>query len=166
MATGNFYSKGGEYFVVEQSEHNHDNLFYFALDSIEDRLQELGYKMEKDERFHDRIFAYSGQAYSVSKDSKLVAIIWKRYGYYAHGNLDIITDDKLVEHLLEEPYGFYIERNEDGDEVLEMDEISVDKSHGEKIRKILRSVTTEVRKVATFSNGETTYEKVENKEMA
>ena len=166
MATGNFYSKGGEYFVVEQGEHNHDDLFCFALDLMDERLQEIGYKMEKDERFHDRIFSYSGQAYAVSKDTKLVAIIWSRGGYYAHGNLDIITDDKLVDHLLEEPHGFYIEQGEDGDEVLEMDEISLDKSHGEKIRNILRSVTTEVRKVATFSNGETIYEKVENKETA
>lgn len=148
MATGNFYEAGnhglhiigcdsdGEGFEVEDT-----------IANITCELEAKGWSFDELSRAEisvPRSFE-TGREWEVNdKAGKLVARISLAAGYYEHANLNIFTGDALLDELGEDKQYWNMTTN---------------KRSIKTLLDVIAMYTTAIKRVATFSNGETIYEK-------
>lgn len=137
MATANFYESGNHGLNVIAMDYEEEAVD--TLDNIESELKGYSFRdirMDSTPRSFD-----TGVVYSVFKGHKVVAILELCSGYYEGANINIYTD----EHLLDE---------------YDRDEVTYNKRDIAKVVKAVKLYTTQYGKAYQFSNGETGYVQV------
>ena len=144
MATSNFYQDGNHGLNVIIIPDDEDNtVVEDTLQNIVDHLNEIGYSVD-DARYLSqapRSFE-TGQAFTVHrKDGRMVAMYELCAGYYSGTNVNIYTGNDLTELLDDDT------------------EVTKNKRDVTRVVNAIKQYTEGFRKVATFSNGESIYER-------
>ncbi len=183
MGTANFYSKASKVYVLECEEDCEDFFFDDAKLNAKSELRAIGYHIEDRDKY-DGNRNFSGIILGHKYETKTyggVEFGWKvtayiRSGYYAHANLDYEIEA-------------VIDGSDSGSDSVEITEVIKELQYSlnnnglaaiiapkveryldtwreqllSEVDEIFTQQTTPVVRVATFSNGEAVYEKV-NKE--
>ena len=141
MATSNFYTGGNHGLNVIYTDY--DEAVGDTLENIMAELSSKGYSVDSANHLTQAPRSFeTGQGYRVyNKNAKIVAFIEVCAGYYEHANIDIYTGDELIDI------------SDDGDEVTK------NKRDIDRVVKCVEMYTDGYKRVATFSNGETIYER-------
>lgn len=158
MATSNFTSGGNGGINVILDDEYGDSVKY-TMDSVYDRLSELGYIMNDSRVFNDRDTLDATEVYT--KDRKLVAVLHVTSGYYEHANIEVyvvagMTDDEMVDSFEELVSGYDLYKGWYVDRSM----FTRDKRHAKRVQRAIDSHTVKVVQTARFSNGETWYKEV------
>jgi len=138
MATANFTECGNHGLFVIETENEWD--YPDTVENIVSELSSKGFSV-------DKVNATDGDDWAVfDKDGKGVALITAYDGYYSGVSFGIFTGDDMIEEL--DPYHEYDEK------------ITRNKKTIDKVVKCVAMYTEQIRRVATFSNGEAIYERV------
>lgn len=138
MATANFTQVGNHGLFVIEAEDEFE--YSDTVENIVSELSSKGFSV-------DKANLTDGDDYAVyDNKGRGVAIISANDGYYSGVSFGIYTGDDMNEEF--DPYGEYD------------DKITRDKRIIAKVVKCVSMYTTPIRRVATFSNGETIYERV------
>ena len=147
MATGNFYTGGNHGLNIIISDY--DEAVEDTLENIIAELSSKGYSVDSANHLTQAPRSFeTGQGYLVyNKNWKIVAFLELCNGYYEHANIDIYTGDELIDI---------------GDSDYEYEkEVTKNKRDIDRVVKCVEMYTDGYKRVATFSNGETIYKKVE-----
>ena len=137
MATANFYESGNHGLNVIAMEYEEEAVD--TLDSIESELK--GYSF-RDIRMNSAPRSFdTGVVYSVFKGHKVVAILELCSGYYEGANINIYTDEDLLDEY-------------------DRDEVTYNKRDIAKVARAVKLYTTQYGEAYQFSNGETGYVQV------
>lgn len=143
MATSNFYQDGNHGLNVIIIEDEDDTAVEDTLSNIVDELGEIGYSVDNVKNWVSTPRSFdTGQQFAVyNKKGKNVALLELCAGYYSGANINIYTG-KLLKDVLEYE-----------------DEVTVNKRDIERVVGVVKQFTTSFRRTATFSSGETIYER-------
>lgn len=145
MATSNFYQDGnhGLNVIVPDTDDEMDTTVEDTLVNIVDELASKGYSVD-DARYLSqapRSFE-TGQAFTVyNKDGKMVAMYELCAGYYSGANINVYTGDYLTD-------------------IIDDEDITKNKRDIARVVNVIQENTTGYKRTATFSNGESIYERV------
>ena len=138
MATANFTEVGNHGLFIIDSENEYD--YPYTVENIVSELSSKGFSV-------DKVNVTDGDDYLVvDKNGKDVAIISAHDGYYSGVSFGIFTGDDMIEEA--DPYHEYTPN------------ITKNKKTIDKVVKCVAMYTEQIRRVATFSNGEAIYERV------
>lgn len=144
MATSNFYQDGNQGLnVIVTGDDEDDTTVEDTLVNIVDELASAGYSVDNVKNWVDTPRSFdTGQQFAVyNKQGKNVALLELCAGYYSGANINIYTGQLLKD-------------------VLEYDnEVTINKRDITRVVTIVKNNTESFNKVATFSNGETIYER-------
>lgn len=146
MATSNFYQDGnhGLNVIITSDDDEMDTSVEDTLVNIVDELASKGYSVD-DARYLSqapRSFE-TGQAFTVyNKGGKMVAMYELCAGYYSGANINIYTGQLLKDVLEYE------------------NEVTKNKRDIARVVNVIQENTTGYKRTATFSNGESIYERV------
>lgn len=146
MATSNFYQSGnhGLNVIIIPDEDENNTTVEDTLINIVDELSQMGYSLDNVKNWIDTPRSFdTGQQFAVyNKNGKIVAFYELCAGYYSGANINIYTGDELEFHI--------------GDE----DPITKNKRDIKRVVGVVKQNTEGFRRTATFSNGESIYERV------
>lgn len=151
MATGNFYTGGNHGLNVILAEDETEGLTQWDLGiTIENIVSELtskGYSVDSANHLTQAPRSFeTGQGYLVyNKNAKIVAFLEVCAGYYEHANIDIYTGDELID-ISDDGYDYD-------------NEVTKNKRDIDRVVKCVEIYTDGYKRVATFSNGGTIYER-------
>ena len=149
MATGNFYTGGnhGLNVIIIPEDDEYGTVVGDTLANIVAELSSKGYSVDSARHLTQAPRSFEiGQGYLVyNKNGKIVAFYELCAGYYGHANIDIYTGDELVD-ISDEGYDYG-------------GEITKNKRDIDRVVKCVEMYTGGYKRVATFSNGETIYER-------
>lgn len=145
MATSNFYQDGnhGLNVIIIDNEDEDDTTVEDTLVNIVEELASAGYSVDNVKNWVDTPRSFdTGQQFAVyTKAGKNVALLELCAGYYSGANINIYTGQLLKD-------------------VLEYDtEVTVNKRDITRVVTIVKQNTEGFKKTATFSNGESIYER-------
>ena len=145
MATGNFYTGGNHGLNVIIAEY--DEAVDDTVANIVAELSSKGYSVDSANHLTQAPRSFeTGQGYLVyNKNAKIVAFIEVCAGYYEHANVDIYTGDELID-ISDGGYDYG-------------GEVTKNKRDIDRVVKCVEMYTDGYKRVATFSNGETIYER-------
>lgn len=143
MATGNFYTGGNNGLNVIISDY--DEAVEYTLVNIVDELSSKGYSVDDAKHLTQAPRSFeTGQGFLVyNKNGKIVAFYELCAGYYSGANINIYTGDELIDI------------SDDGYD----NEVTKNKRDIKRVVKAIQDYTEGFKRVATFSNGETIYER-------
>lgn len=143
MATGNFFTGGNH--GINVIECDYEQAVEDTLANIVSELLSKGYSVDSANHLTQAPRSFeTGQGYLVyNKKAKIVAFLELCNGYYEHANIDIYTGDELID-ISDEGYDYE-------------NEVTKNKRDIDRVVKCVQLYTTQIVKVATFSNGETIY---------
>lgn len=146
MATGNFYENGGHGLNVIYTDY--DEAVGDTLENIVAELSSKGYSVDSANHLTQAPRSFeTGQGYLVvTPKGKYVAFLEVCAGYYEHANIDIYTGDELID-ISDDGYDYG-------------NEVTKNKRDIDRVVKCVEAYTSGYKRVATFSNGETIYERV------
>lgn len=142
MATGNFYTGGNHGLNVIIADY--DEAVGDTLENIIAELSSKGYSVDSADHLTQAPRSFeTGTGYLVyNKNAKTVAFIEVCAGYYEHANIDIYTGDELID-ISDDSY-----------------EVTKNKRDIDRVVKCVEMYTDGYKRVATFNNGETIYERI------
>jgi len=147
MATSNFYQDGnhGLNVIVPSEDDELDTTVEDTLINIVEELSSAGYSVDNVKNWVDTPRSFdTGQQFAVyNKDGKNVALLELCAGYYSGANINIYTG-KVLKELLDYDH-----------------EVTVNKRDVTRVVDIVKGNTQAFRRTATFSNGESIYERGE-----
>lgn len=145
MATGNFYTGGNHGLNVIITDY--DEAVDDTVENIISELSSKGYSVDSADHLTQAQGRFeTGRGYLVyNKNGKIVAFLEVCAGYYEHANVDVYTGDELIE-LSDDGYDYD-------------NEVTKNKRDIDRVVKCVEMYTDGYKRVATFSNGETIYEK-------
>ena len=144
MATSNFYQDGnhGLNVIITSDDDEMDTSVEDTLINIVEELSSKGYSVG-DARYLSqapRSFE-TGQAFTVyNKGGKMVAMYELCAGYYSNANINVYTGDYLTD-------------------IIDDEDITKNKRDIARVVNVIQDNTEGFRRVATFSNGESIYER-------
>lgn len=147
MATSNFYENGGHGLnVIHDEDELGDFQVYDVLALMVDELAEVGYTVDDVKNWvHTPRSFDTGIQYAVyNPDGKLTAVLEVCSGYYEHANINIYTGETLIDEIGDKEYY----------------NITENKRFVKKVVDVVKRHTSGYNRVATFSNGETIYERI------
>ena len=145
MATSNFYQDGNHGLnVILTGDDEDDTSVEDTLSNIVDELNEIGYSVDEAHIVNTPRSFDTGQQFLVynKKGDKAIALLELCAGYYSGANINIYTGDSLYDETDED----YVE-------------ITKNKRDIAMVVKTVQNYTEGFRRVATFSNGESIYER-------
>lgn len=146
MATSNFYEDGNNGLNVIQYENEDDAemLVGDTLANIVAEINNMGYSVDNVRNWVDTPRSFdTGQQFAVyNKSARVVALLELCAGYYSGANINIYTGQYLKDVL-----------DDDSD-------VSINKRDARRIVQAVQEFTTTFKRTATFSNGESIYERV------
>ena len=147
MATSNFYESGnhGLNVILDDNEVG-DFQVYDTLALMVDELAEVGYTADDVKNWVHTPWSFdTGIQYAVyNPDGKLTALLEVCTGYYEGANVNIYTGETLIDEIGDK--GYY--------------GITENKKFVKKVVDVVKRHTSGYNRIATFSNGETIYERV------
>lgn len=147
MATSNFYQDGNHGLnVILTGDDEDDTSVEDTLSNIVDELNEIGYSVDEAHIVNTPRSFDTGQQFLVynKKGDKAIALLELCAGYYSGANVNVYTGDALDDETDEE----YVE-------------VTKNKRDVTRVVDIVKSNTQSFRRTATFSNGESIYERGE-----
>lgn len=139
MATANFTECGNHGLFVIECENEFD--YADTVENIVSELASKGFSV-------DKVNLTDGDDWAVyDNNGRGVALITAYDGYYSGVSFGIFTGDDMVEEF--DPYHEYD------------DKITRNKKTIDKVVRCVTMYTTPIRRVATFSSGETIYERID-----
>jgi hypothetical protein len=145
MATSNFYQDGnhGLNVIVPLEEDEIDTTVEDTLVNIVDELASAGYSVDSVKNWVDTPRSFdTGQQFAVyTKAGKNVALLELCAGYYSGANINIYTG-QLLKDVLDYEH-----------------EVTVNKRDITRVVTIVKENTEGFKRTATFSNGESIYER-------
>lgn len=151
MATSNFYQDGnhGLNVIVPDTDDEMDTTVEDTLVNIVEELSSKGYSVDSASHLTQAPRSFeTGQAFLVyNKNGKIVAFYELCAGYYSGANVNIYTGKDLID-ISDDGYDY------DG-------EITKNKRDIARVVKAIQDNTESFKRVATFSNGESIYERGE-----
>lgn len=147
MATGNFYENGNHGLnVIHDEDELGDFQVYDVLALIVDELAGVGYTVDDVKNWvHTPLSFETGIQYAVyNPDGKLTALLEVCTGYYESANVNIYTGATLIDEVGDKEYY----------------NITENKRFVKKVVDVVKRHTSGYKRVATFSNGETIYERL------
>lgn len=145
MATSNFYEDGNNGLNVIVTEEDDETIVEDTLQNICDTINEMGYSIDNVSNWVNTPRSFdTGQQFAVyNKDGKNVALLELCAGYYSGANINVYTGQVLKD-------------------VLDYDhEVTVNKRDITRVVTIVKQNTEGFKRTATFSNGESIYERGE-----
>lgn len=149
MATSNFYESGNHGLNVILAEDESEGLTQWdlgiTLELMVDELAEVGYTVDDVKNWvHTPRSFETGIQYAVyNPDGKLTALLEVCAGYYEHANINIYTGETLIDEIGDKEYY----------------NITENKRFVKKVVDVVKRHTSRYNRTATFSNGETIYER-------
>ncbi len=151
MATSNFYQDGnhGLNVIVIPDEDDDGITVEDTLVNIVEELSNRGYSVDDAKHLTQAPRSFeTGQAFLVyNKNGKIVAFYELCAGYYSGANVNIYTGDELID-ISDDGYDYD-------------KEVTKNKRDIARVVKAIQDNTESFRRVATFSNGESIYERGE-----
>ena len=146
MATSNFYQDGNHglnVIVIPDDADEFDTTVEDTLINIVEELSSAGYSVDNVKNWVDTPRSFdTGQQFAVyNKAGRVVALLELCSGYYSGANVNVYTGQYLKDVL-----------DDDTD-------VSVNKRDARRIVQAVEEYTTTFRRTATFSNGESIYER-------
>lgn len=145
MSASNFYQDGnqGLNVIVTDDEDEMDTTVEDTLSNIVDELSSAGYSVDNVKNWVNTPRSYdTGQQFAVyNKAGKTVALLELCAGYYSGANINIYTGQMLKDVLDYEH------------------EVTVNKRDITRVVTIVKQNTEGFKRTATFSNGESIYER-------
>ena len=145
MATSNFYQDGnhGLNVIITSDDDEMDTSVEDTLQNIVDELNNIGYSVDNVKNWVSTPRSFdTGQQFAVyNKNGKNVALLELCAGYYSGANVNIYTGQLLKDVLEYE------------------NEVTNNKRDIARVVKVIQDNTEGFRRVATFSNGESIYER-------
>lgn len=149
MATSNFYQDGNHGLNVIIIPDDEDNVVVEdTLSNIVDELSNRGYSVDGASHLTQAPRSFdTGQGFLVyNKHGKIVAFYELCAGYYSGANVNIYTGQDLID-ISDDGYDYE-------------KEITKNKRDIERVVKAIKEYTEGFTRTATFSNGESIYERV------
>lgn len=144
MATSNFYQDGnhGLNVIIIPDDEEDNTTVEDTLVNIVEELSTRGYSVDDASYLTQAPRSFeTGQGFTVhNKNGKIVAYYELCAGYYSGANVNIYTGDALTD-------------------IMDDEEITKNKRDIERVVRAIQENTESFRRVATFSNGETIYER-------
>lgn len=145
MATSNFYEDGnnGLHVIITDEDNEDDTSVEDTLQNICDTINEMGYSIDNVRNWVNTPRSFdTGQQFAVYNNAgRVVALLELCVGYYPGANINVYTGQYLKD-------------------VLEYDdEVSINKRDARRIVGAVQEFTTTFKRTATFSNGESIYER-------
>ena len=133
--------------VIPEDDDEMDTTVEDTLINIVEELSSAGYSVDNVKNWVDTPRSFdTGQQFVVfNKDSNIVALLELCAGYYSGANINVYTDKLLTDVL-----------DTDIDE-----RVSMNKRDIARVVAIVKNNTESFRRTATFSNGESIYERGE-----
>lgn len=150
MATSNFYQDGNHGLNVIVIPDDEDNtVVEDTLVNIVDELSEKGYSVDDAKHLTQAPRSFeTGQGFLVyNKNGKIVAFYELCAGYYSGANVNIYTGQELID-ISDDGYDYD-------------KEVTKNKRDIARVVKAIQDNTESFKRVATFSNGESIYERGE-----
>ena len=148
MATSNFFQDGnhGLNVIVPDTDDEMDTTVEDALANIVVELSNMGYSVDNVKNWVDTPRSFdTGQQFAVyNKAGNIIALLELCAGYYSGANINVYTGQYLTDVL-----------DVDIDE-----KVSMNKRDARRVVQAVQEYTTGYRRTATFSNGESIYERV------
>lgn len=145
MATSNFYQDGnhGLNVIIIDNEDEDDTTVEDTLVNIVAELSSAGYSVDNVKNWTNTPRSFdTGQQFAVySKKAKVVALLELCAGYYSGANINIYTGAMLKDIVDDE------------------DEVTVNNRDIKRVVTIVKQHTEAFRRTATFSSGESIYER-------
>ncbi len=145
MSASNFYQDGnhGLNVILIDDENEDDTAVEDTLINIVEELSSAGYSVDNVRNWVDTPQSYdTGQQFAVyNKDGKNVALLELCAGYYSGANINIYTGSMLKDIVDDE------------------DEVTVNNRDIKRVVTIVKQHTEAFRRTATFSSGESIYER-------
>lgn len=146
MATSNFYQDGNNglnVILIDDDDDNGDLILADTLQNIVDTINEMGYSVDAVHNWVDTPRSFdTGIQYAVyNKSARVIALLEVCAGYYSGGNINVYTGQYLKDVL-------------DDDE-----DVSINKRDAKRVVQAVQEYTTGYKRTATFSNGESIYER-------
>lgn len=145
MATSNFYQDGnhGLNVIITSDDDEMDTSVEDTLQNIVDELNNIGYSVDNVKNWVSTPRSFdTGQQFAVyNKNGKNVALLELCAGYYSGANINIYTGQLLKDVLEYE------------------NEVTKNKRDIARVVNVIQDNTEGFRRVATFSNGESIYER-------
>lgn len=147
MATSNFYQDGnhGLNVILIDDEESAEFIVGDTLANIVEELSNSGYSVDNVKGWVNTPRSYdTGQQFAVyNKAGKNVALLEVCAGYYSGANINIYTGQKLI------------------DVIYYPDDVTKNERDIERVVRIVKVNTESFKRTATFSNGESIYERGE-----
>lgn len=143
MATSNFYEDGNNGLNVIVTEDDDETIVEDTLQNICDTINEMGYSIDNVSNWVNTPRSFdTGQQFAVyNKSARVVALLELCAGYYSGANINVYTGQYLKD-------------------VLDSDtDVSINKRDARRIVQAVQEFTTTFKRTATFSNGESIYER-------
>ena len=146
MATSNFYEDGnnGLNVIIIDEEDNGDMVVGDTLANIVAELDKMGYSVDNVRNWVDTPRSFdTGQQFAVYNKSgnRVIALLELCAGYYSGANINVYTGQYLKDVLDDES------------------DVSMNKRDARRVVQAVQEYTTGYRRTATFSNGESIYER-------
>lgn len=146
MATSNFYEDGnnGLNVIIIDEDDNGDMIVGDTLANIVAELSKMGYSVDNVKNWVDTPRSFdTGQQFAVynKAGTKVIALLELCAGYYSGANINVYTGQYLKDVL-----------DDDSD-------VSMNKRDARRVVQAVQEYTTGYRRTATFSNGESIYER-------
>lgn len=149
MATSNFYQDGnhGLNVIVIPDDDEDSTIVEDTLANIVSELTDKGYSVDDASHMTQAPRSFeTGQGFLVyNKNGKTVAFLELCAGYYSGANVNIYTGQDLID-ISDDGYDYD-------------KEVTKNKRDIERVVKAIQAYTEGFRRVATFSNGESIYER-------
>lgn len=148
MATSNFYQDGNHGLNVIQIEDEDDTIVEDTLANIVAELSSKGFSVDDAGHLTQAPRSFeTGQGFLVyNKNAKIVAFLELCAGYYSGANVNIYTGQELID-ISDDGYDYE-------------NEITKNKRDIARVVKTVQDYTEGFRRTATFSNGESIYERL------
>lgn len=146
MATSNFYEDGnnGLNVIIIDEEDNGDMVVGDTLANIVAELDKMGYSVDNVRNWVDTPRSFdTGQQFAVynKAGNRVIALLELCAGYYSGANINVYTGQYLKDVLDDES------------------DVSMNKRDARRVVQAVQEYTTGYRRTATFSNGESIYER-------
>lgn len=143
MATSNFYEDGNNGLNVIIINDEDDTAVEDTLQNICDEINNMGYSIDNVSNWVDTPRSFdTGQQFAVyNKSGRVLALLELCAGYYSGANINVYTGQYLKDVL------------DDGIDV------SINNRDANRVVGAVREYTTGFKRTATFSNGESIYER-------
>lgn len=151
MATANFLNHYNGIFIVDTPEDAMEDMFY-----LEDFFEYV-LRSELERRGMELIFTGDFEGIVYSRNDKMLAKVYLQSGYYGGTQLIVETDPDEFVDFMDDIY--FNDRIQDyQDEPVKSKLYEVYSEHNKTLFKAIKEITTPLKMVGQFSNGEAVYE--------